>query len=73
LPYTGASAHFTHTHEKSDRVNLADENIAGFQGMIGLVAGIKNFSLGVEYNKAEVKTLSYKIGYNFKLWSVKNN
>ncbi len=65
-PYAGLSATLSHAHEKTDVVVLADENIAGFQSMIGAVAQIYCVRIGAEYNFANVNTLSYKLGVNFK-------
>jgi hypothetical protein len=68
-PYAGGSAHFTRAKEKSDIVNLKDENVTGLQGMVGVVANIRNFSFAAEYNMANVNTVSLRLGYNFKMWS----
>ena len=61
-PYAGLSSYLTHAHEKTAAVNLQDENHLGVQGMAGLVAKISVVRIGVEYNFAEVNTLSYKLG-----------
>lgn len=72
-PYLGCSGYLSHTHEKTNRVNLKDENILGVQAMAGAVVGIRNFNLAIEYNKAKVNTLSFRFGYTFKLWTPKAN
>lgn len=70
-PYAGFSTYLFHAHEKSEVVNLNDENILGLQGMVGAVAQISIVRLGVEYNVAKVNTFSYKLGVNFNLGSNK--
>ena len=65
-PYVGVSSYLVHAHEKTDAVNLHDEDISGSQAMAGLVAQIKIVRLGVEYNFANVNSLSYKLGIHFK-------
>lgn len=65
-PYAGISATLSHAHEKTEAVALKDENILGFQGMVGTTLQIYKVNLGVEYNLANVNTLSYKVGARFK-------
>lgn len=65
-PYAGASAYITHAHDKTEAVVLEDENIFGVQSMLGLTTEIYFITLGAEYNFANVNTVSYKIGANFK-------
>ena len=65
-PYAGISTYGSHAHEKTNAVDLKDEDISGMQGMIGAVAQIHFVRLGAEYNFANVNTLSYKLGVNFK-------
>lgn len=66
-PYGSVSALLSHSHEKSEVVNLKDENRFGVQGSIGAVAHISVVRLGVEYNVAKVNTLSYKVGVAINL------
>lgn len=66
-PYAGLSTWLSRAHEKTDVVNLKDENIWGLQGMLGTTAQIYFFRLGVEYNFANVNSFSYKAGINFKI------
>jgi hypothetical protein len=68
-PYAGGSVYLASSHEKSDLVNLKDENQLGVQVMIGAVATIRNISIAAEYNLARVNTMSLRLGYNFKLFS----
>lgn len=72
-PYAGGSVYNTRAHEKSVLVNLHDESITNLQAMLGVVAMIHHFSLGVEYNKSVVNTLSFRLGYNVKVWTPKPN
>lgn len=67
-PYAGASVYLSHSHEKSDLLSLPDANVIAPQAMAGAVVSIRNFNLGIEYNMAVVNTLSYRVGYNFKIW-----
>ena len=66
-PYALASAVLTHAHEKSDIVELDDENLLGGQAAIGAEARIFFARLGVEYNWGPVNTMSYKLGVVVKL------
>ncbi|HCS20909.1 MAG TPA: hypothetical protein DIW47_10195 [Bacteroidetes bacterium] len=65
-PYAGFSATLSHAHEKTAAVDLKDENILGFQAMAGAAVQIYMVRLSAEYNFANVNTLSYKLGVNFK-------
>ncbi len=65
-PYVIASADLAHAHEKSEVVQLEDENIISAQGALGLEAKIYCVRLDVEYNMSVVNTLSYKLGVQFK-------
>jgi hypothetical protein len=71
-PYAGVSTYLSHSHEKTDAVNLNDENVLGVQSMVGSAVQISVIRLGVEYNMAKVNSLSYKIGANFRIKSKKN-
>jgi hypothetical protein len=61
-PYALASADLAHAHERSDVVDLKDENVIGAQASLGVEAKIYCVRLGVEYNMSVVHTLSYKLG-----------
>jgi hypothetical protein len=52
----------THTHERSNVVNLKDENIVGFQGALGVVAQASVFRLAVEHNLSATSTFSFRFG-----------
>jgi hypothetical protein len=71
-PYIGGSAYLSNANEKTDRVSLKDENVIGSQVLLGAVLGISNFTMACEYNKANVNSLSIKLGYTIKLWKSKN-
>ena len=64
-PYVGISSYLSRSHEKTNKVDLKDENIVGGQGMVGAVLKLSKARLGVEYNLARVNTLSFKIGAAF--------
>jgi len=67
-PYATVSPYLSHAHEKTEVVNLTDENIFGLQGAVGAVAKISVVRLGVEYNFARVNTFSYKLGVSVPLF-----
>jgi hypothetical protein len=62
-PYLGVSAYMTRSHENSAVVNLADESATGVQAMAGAVLQLSKARLAVEYNAAEVSSLSFRIGF----------
>lgn len=62
-PYAGLSTYLTRSHEKSAVVNLANETTFGVQAMAGASLEIAGARLGVEYNVADVNSLSFKIGF----------
>ncbi|HEX2778698.1 MAG TPA: hypothetical protein VHM30_04305 [Gemmatimonadaceae bacterium] len=61
-PYAGVSSYLSTSHEKSPRVNLDDERVAGAQAMLGAAFELSAVRLGVEYNLARVSSLSLKAG-----------
>ncbi len=65
-PYAGISTYLSHAHEKTDVVDLKDENIWGVQSMVGVNTQLSFVRIGAEYNFAQVNTFSYKLGFNFK-------
>jgi len=67
-PYATASPFLSHAHEKTDAVDLNDENLFGMQGAVGAVRKISVVRIGVEYNFARVNTFSYKLGVAVKLF-----
>jgi hypothetical protein len=68
-PYAGVSTCFSHAHEKTDAVDLKNENVLSVRGTLGTVAQISVMRLGIEYNLAKVNSLSFKLGVNFKIGS----
>ena len=65
-PYAGVSSYLSYAHEKSEVVNLEDEDIAASQAMVGTTVQVYFATLGVEYNFADINTFSYKLGARFK-------
>lgn len=64
-PYAGVSTYLSCTHEKSAVVDLEDEMAFGVQANAGVVAKIAFARIAVEYNFANVNTLSLKLGASF--------
>lgn len=64
-PYVGVSAYLSRNHETTDKVNLDDENVIGFQGKVGITAPISFIRLSAELNFAAVTTTSIMIGFEF--------
>lgn len=64
-PYAGVSTYFSASHEKTEAVNLHNEYVPGGQGMVGAVLKLAVARLAVEYNFAQVNTLSFKLGIGF--------
>jgi len=62
-PYAGVSSYFTMSHEKSDAVNLDNEYVGGSQAMVGAALKMSGARLALEYNKAQVNSLSMKVGF----------
>ena len=62
-PYAGVSGFVTRAFERSAVVNLADETAFGLQAMAGATLSGYGVRLGVDYNVAEVNSLSFKIGF----------
>ncbi len=64
-PYGGVSTYLSRNHETTDKVNLNDENVIGFQGKVGITAPISFLRLSTELNFAAVTTASIMIGFGF--------
>lgn len=64
-PYLGVSTYMAHARETTEAVNLKDETRAGLQTMAGVAAHIYFVSLGLEYNVAQLQTVSFKVGVTF--------
>ncbi|HLP12213.1 MAG TPA: hypothetical protein VK177_09810 [Flavobacteriales bacterium] len=66
-PYIGCSGYYARAHEKTSAVQLKNESVFGLQAMAGANIQISHFNVGVEYNVANVNTLSFKLAGNFRL------
>jgi hypothetical protein len=64
-PYLGFSSVLASSHEKSQAVNLDDEDILAVMGTIGAVLQVDVVKFAAEYTAAEVNSLSFKIGAVF--------
>lgn len=64
-PYAGISSYLTATHEKTNAVELHDEQMIGVQACTGLVVKVAALHVAAEYNVANLNTLSFKIGARF--------
>ena len=64
-PYIIVSTNLTTSHEKSALVDLKNEQRAGLQGAVGVVAKVAKARIAFEYNLANVNTMSMKIGVAF--------
>ena len=61
-PYGGVSGYLATSHERSAAVRLHDEHVPGAQAMVGALLQLSRARLGVEYNVARVRSLSFKLG-----------
>lgn len=64
-PYGGVSVYLSRNQETTDKVNLDDENVFGFQGKVGITAPLSFLRLSAEINLAAVTTASIMIGFEF--------
>lgn len=64
-PYVGASAYLARSHETSAAVALADERVLGVQATAGLAVRLSKLTLAAEYNSAQVRSRSLKVGLAF--------
>lgn len=62
-PYAGFSSFLTRAHEKSAVVDLDDEYQGGSQAMVGAVLRLSGARMAVEYNRAQVNSISMKVGF----------
>jgi hypothetical protein len=62
-PYAVASASLSRAQEKSDVVDLDDENVFGGHGTVGAVAQFSVAKVALEYSVARVNSMSIKIGF----------
>jgi hypothetical protein len=64
-PYISASGYLTASREKSEVVELENEQYIGVQASAGVVAKIRCARIAVEYNAANINTVSFKVGAAF--------
>jgi hypothetical protein len=64
-PYVGISHYLSRAHEKTTAVSLKDEVVAGSQGSFGTALNVSAVRLAAEYNVAQVRSLSLKMGVGF--------
>lgn len=64
-PYGGVSTYLSRSHEGSPLVTLHDETVAGVRAAVGAVARISVATIAFEYSVAEVRSRSFKVGFNF--------
>lgn len=62
-PYAGAGGYWSRGRETTSKVNLEDESVLGFQGMVGLEARIWLVRLATEFNVARVPGYSFKLAF----------
>ncbi len=60
-PYAGVSGHLSRGQEHTTKVTLADENVFGAQGTLGVAAKFSVVTLGAEYHAAKVSGYAVKI------------
>ena len=61
-PYAGVSGYLSSSHEKTNAVNLPDENVLGAQAMVGAAMQLSVARVAAEYSVAKVPTFSLKVG-----------
>jgi hypothetical protein len=64
-PYGGISGYLSGSKETAENVDLENENVTGGQAMIGAVLKLSAARIAVEYNFAQLSTLSLKVGVSF--------
>jgi len=62
-PYAGVSSYLARAHEKSAVVDLKDEYEGGSQVMVGTTLQVSGVRLAMEYNRASVNSVSFKVGF----------
>jgi hypothetical protein len=61
-PYAGLSTYVASSHEKSSRVNLADERVMSAMGTVGATLQYSFLRLGAEASMARVPSMALKLG-----------
>jgi hypothetical protein len=62
-PYVGVSGYLSRGHERTSKVDLADENVLGVQAMAGVAVSVSVLRLGAEVNLARVPGYSFKVAF----------
>ena len=62
-PYAGISSYLSMSNEKSPVVDLDNEYVGGSQAMVGAVVRLAGARLAMEYNAAQVNSISMKVGF----------
>jgi hypothetical protein len=62
-PYIALSGFLSRAQEKTTKVDLADENVLGVQGTLGMAVSIRSVRLGAEYTVAKVPGYAFKVAY----------
>jgi hypothetical protein len=60
-PYAGVSGHLSRGQEHTAKVTLANENVLGAEGTLGVAAKFSVLTLGAEYHAAKVSGYAVKI------------
>jgi hypothetical protein len=64
-PYASISSSLSTAHEKTTAVALKDERVFGAHAAVGVAGEFSVARVGVEYSKANVQSVSLKIGVGF--------
>ena len=62
-PYAGVSGYVARGHERTSKVDLDDETVAGVQGMVGVEMRVSVLRLGAEVDLARVSGYSFKVSF----------
>jgi hypothetical protein len=62
-PYVGVSGYLSRGHERTDKVELDDENVLGVQAMAGVAVSVSVLRLGAEVNLARVPGYAFKVAF----------
>jgi len=62
-PYAGVSGYLARSHEKTNAVNLDDENVLGAHGMVGAELRVFKARLAAEYSAARLRGFSMRVGF----------
>jgi hypothetical protein len=60
-PYAAISGYLARGHERTAKVSLDDENVAGVQGTLGMAVNVSVLRLGAEVNLGRVSGYSFKV------------